>query len=943
MRGYCYGSSTTIACRRIFFERFALLILLLTSSMSLASDSFEYDIDIARLPLPQAMHRLANQSHTSIGIAGEIDATTIVVGPLRGRFSVPSALERLLAGHGLIAAADRPRSYEVRRAPAVHGPTLPESDSNVSDTQMIVSASRIGPASSASSRSGDAADALALFGVSSVGELMGYVPQVHLQPESMSGDGAQYADLRGLGPDLVGVTINRRWVAPSAPSGHSFDLNTIPLTAIERIEILDGADDGGMRAIGGVVNIVLKRGQRAPKARIEYGTTADGGAQRQVSLSAGTESSRLKSSLSVDYLERNELPGRASPLSRDQDFRRYGGRDFTVDTSWPGNIRSLYGGNLPGLSASHAAVPLGSTNVQPSIDDFAATAGQVTRDSLRRYTSISPQTQRLSVAGYAELSLRNISVFAELLGADRHTDHGFTPPTIANAPVPATNAYSPFPETVLVSRLMREIGRRRVVTDSRLLRFVTGVTGAFDAWGWELTAMDSDELAERWANNALNLARVNAALASSDPRTALNVFQSGEIGSQALLASLVDAPDRVEFVSRGTEVAGLLHGPLFELPAGELRAVVGAQWRKETTSSTRTVAICHADLRIPLLERLDAGISSRADRYSDVGPMFTPSYSLTWRPMDTLELRGTYGTNYRPPSVYELFGPSYAMQVPVADRRRDGEVSNVTAFIGSSAGLSPVSGKSLSMSARAAPSWLAGLKLGVNYWWTVVDSRIMAVPLSLALEHEDAFAGRIVRAPPTAEDIEAGRPGRLQIIDLSATNVGGIQARGFDADVSYRFPMFRGTIETSLWGTWMREFGTFDVPGERPIDRLGLANPRGTIPRWRLFGSVQWQHRLANASVIARSTSRYRDTLANEPIDRQLRAQTWFDLQVAVNLGALAADTAIFQGMKLTVGALNALDRKPQFAHAGGEWGFDPSLNDSRQQRFSYLRIDRQF
>jgi outer membrane receptor protein involved in Fe transport len=92
-------------------------------------------------------------------------------------------------------------------------------------------------------------------------------------------------DLRGLGPDRTLVLVDGRRM-PSLPTGASNyfqpDLNGIPLSAIERIETLTGTAGGiyGPGAIGGVVNVVLRRDYRGADIRLTSGLSSRGDAGR---------------------------------------------------------------------------------------------------------------------------------------------------------------------------------------------------------------------------------------------------------------------------------------------------------------------------------------------------------------------------------------------------------------------------------------------------------------------------------------------------------------------------------------------------------------------------------------------------------------------------------------------------------------------------------------
>ena len=112
-------------------------------------------------------------------------------------------------------------------------------------------------------------------------------------------DAVRPAQLRGLSPDQTLVLIDgkrRHTTAVVNINGTQgrgaapVDLNTIPLAAIERIEVLrDGAAaQYGSDAIAGVINIVLKKGARGGSVNAELGQTDAGdGLRHTESASAG--------------------------------------------------------------------------------------------------------------------------------------------------------------------------------------------------------------------------------------------------------------------------------------------------------------------------------------------------------------------------------------------------------------------------------------------------------------------------------------------------------------------------------------------------------------------------------------------------------------------------------------------------------------------------------
>ncbi|WP_438480500.1 TonB-dependent receptor [Oleiharenicola lentus] len=83
-------------------------------------------------------------------------------------------------------------------------------------------------------------------------------------------------NLRGLGADRTLVMVNGRRLATRAANSQT-DINGIPLSAIDRIEVLPSSSSGiyGGSAIGGVINIILKKNYSGGEIRASYDNTWD--------------------------------------------------------------------------------------------------------------------------------------------------------------------------------------------------------------------------------------------------------------------------------------------------------------------------------------------------------------------------------------------------------------------------------------------------------------------------------------------------------------------------------------------------------------------------------------------------------------------------------------------------------------------------------------------
>jgi outer membrane receptor protein involved in Fe transport len=167
-------------------------------------------------------------------------------------------------------------------------------------------------------------------GSTSVEQLMGKVPQnaqngVNRENFLATGAGADPTEhgaglnLRGLGQRATLVLVNGRRLAPSG-SGSFVDVSLIPLTAVERVEILtDGASAiYGSDAVGGVVNFILRDDFEGLETLVQAGSATEGdGDIVQLGATAGTAWGSGGAMLSYEYRAEDEI------LARDRGFTSF--------------------------------------------------------------------------------------------------------------------------------------------------------------------------------------------------------------------------------------------------------------------------------------------------------------------------------------------------------------------------------------------------------------------------------------------------------------------------------------------------------------------------------------------------------------------------------------------------------------------------------------------
>ncbi|MCK9687940.1 TonB-dependent receptor domain-containing protein [Scleromatobacter humisilvae] len=103
--------------------------------------------------------------------------------------------------------------------------------------------------------------------------------------------GEATASLRGLGSQRTLVLVNGRRIANYATDGTAVDINSIPLSAIDRVEVLKDGASGvyGSDAVAGVINFILRKDFHGVEMTAYYGkpTTAGGGKSGKVGMVAG--------------------------------------------------------------------------------------------------------------------------------------------------------------------------------------------------------------------------------------------------------------------------------------------------------------------------------------------------------------------------------------------------------------------------------------------------------------------------------------------------------------------------------------------------------------------------------------------------------------------------------------------------------------------------------
>jgi len=792
--------------------------------------------------------------------------------------------------------------------------------------EVAVTGSRLTPAEAQSSQDVRIYDRprIERSGQSTVTDFLNTLPEVSLNSME-STNLATTVRLRGAVRGSVLVLINGRRsqaVTGGAANNGFFDLNMIPLSMVERIEVLPTGSSAvyGGDALAGVVNIILRSNFTGAEANGGY-KWARNTDEKLFSVGGGWKVDDLSMSIMASYSHRSSLNGKDRDITANPDMRRFGGPNLgTAPFGAPATVFST-SGNLPGLNSSFAAVPRGSSGVGMAPSDFAATAGAQNTGSFTSYSDAIADSPRKGLLFNANYRLGStVELFAELLASEYRLNSAFTPPFLQLTTVPASNAFNPFGVNVRVSGVVQgaeQFGRQTF--EEEFVRPLVGGRGKVHEWEWEVTALTSRDMgSSALYGQSPNTTALNAALASSNPRTALNPFVDGPMGSPALLASIYSNAGIVtNFEATSNIVNGFVRGPLLKLPAGPLNAVLGTEYEKSNFErgfeASRSNKALFAELRVPLLAGTDdAGAKrevlavqggARYDKYGDFGSKATWQTGVELRPVERLLLRGTHATAFKPPTLYNLAVPPSVGAISVSDPRQNGATVVATGAFGGNPLLDPTTGTSSTLGAVWSPPQARGLNASLTWWQLRIDNAISLPNPQFIVDNENLYPGRVTR----------GSNGEITSINYSYVNFGTMRQEGIDAALDWTIGTSVGQFTPAIAATYMTKYEGSSTPGAPSVDRLSRANnDLNFAPQWKGIASLGWNPgRAFNLWVAGRYIGRYTDFTPPRTI-----GDVWYldaTLQVALE-PALNLDKGKLGGLKLLVSGTNLTDKLPPYS-----------------------------
>lgn len=875
------------------------------------------------------------------------------------------------------------------------------------------------------------------------------------------GGGVNTLSLRGLGAQRTLILINGRRSGPAGVGGQvgAFDLNVIPESIIDRIEILkDGASSiYGSDAVAGVVNIITRTDMDGGEAEVYYNKPFDsGGEVLRVAGSWGKTFERGNFTISADYWRQYELElGDRSYTRCNNDYyhdsqsgelvdiiSRRTGQPFCYENSsqntvylpgWaiyaqydPEELQGPYDPFTHLLSDFQYAPPgwvvaaMGDS-WQPTIDgiygpdsyNYSTYSYYNVDERIDAGSSIIPPLERVTVFATGAYDLApNVELYSEVLlnrrKSEQHAMRGVGPtilPLTYDNPIMylwddngteeveddfPTGKATPIVDNVPFN-FEQEVNYTRFMAG---LRGDLPTMGFLDGWNYDIFVQRSKSDAE-YGNDAIlddvmwtlgddaaqysqeDVNGVNrgpnlggCATAPTSPITGRSCVPIAWFDPDTMANGLTqDQIDYITYHAEGTTeytqtiVEGSVSGDLFELPAGAVAAAVGFHWRKDElddspdpnavinnlwgqttagrTAGEDTVREVFGEVEVPILrgvpfaERLDFNASSRWSDYDSYGQNSTYKLGLNWQLSSQFRIRGTYGTSFRAPALYEMFlanltGFLGQTQIDPCIHYQDNDDATVRAncaaegipeeYIGNGGSatisqggggkgfLDPETSKAQSIGVIYTPDWI-DLSIAIDYFDIRVEDEVTQfgaaniVNLCYALgPFPNEFCGLFVRDTDPDSDSFQG----ILSVQNNYVNVAEQQNRGYDLTWRYKHSFSWADLTWEGQATWQIEdiinfsgLATVDanyVSGEPAF----TANTQLRLDRgdWTAFWAVDFLGEQYSIEAKEGATSRYPE---NVTFKRWREPTAYHDVSLRRKMDDL----------QITVGVQNVFDEQP--------------------------------
>lgn len=803
--------------------------------------------------------------------------------------------------------------------------------------------------------------------------------------------GGAYANLRALGSARTLVLLNGKRIVNSPFQTIGVDLNTLPTSLIERVEVLTdgGSATYGTDAIAGVMNFITAK-ERTGLTLSGTATLpeASGGGETYLASIGGGFGSLAADGWNVyaggSWRKARELPQTARDFSR-TGFLPERGLNRLNATTFPANYSQPASGITNVNPTSPACDPpfslFGNGGFGPSSCAY---------DQLAHIALLTPQEQ-WSALGKVSVRLGEQHVASlEYVRAENEVFSIISPQGVNSLTMTSANPFYPGqgitpgaaglnPALPIIFNVRTtELGERENTFEGYTDRALLQLEGEAAGWEYQLSTMtSSSEVEVVFTNGFPDELRLRDGFSGANGAPFLNPFGPQTPAGLQFLRDIevVGEAQRAEGELRLHSLQ--LNRDLFDLPAGPLAVAIAFEYKEDEAEfhsnpeiavrvpsqrvaarpdafGSRDAASMAIETNVPLLESLEVGLALRYDDYSDFGDTTNPEFSVRYEPFDALVLRGSYSTGFRAPTLYDVFAPS--SQQTTISRFNDpllcpGGTANPAAggvqfrdcniqfdrLVGGNRDLEAEESQALSVGFVLRP--LPGLSLGIDYWDYHLEQTISPLSEQAIFANPVKYADLIFRCSEVPVEqwpqydaclVPGGDP--IAYVKNVVDNLGDTKTSGFDGTAEWTGPdVAFGRFGVRYRGTYVAKYEFQREPGGPFFSRAGRYFDTFPVIRYVHFLTFSWERGPWSAGLTHRYKSAYTDCNAQCQI-----TPTFFNEVDADSIWDLSAAYRGFDQVTLSATIVNLLDEEPPFSNknTGLSTGFDDRYADGRLRTY---------
>ena len=532
-------------------------------------------------------------------------------------------------------------------------------------------------------------------------------------------------------------------------------------------------------------------------------------------------------------------------------------------------------------------------------------------------------------------------------------------------------------------------GPRTDVSKEKFDRGLVGAEGTLLGWDYNVGVLYTrDRATDSYVDGYLSESKllrsggltpkqpgyIAAVLAAGGIDPNINPFSSAQsaAGQAALSAATLNQVVRVGD-SKRESVDAHASRELFSLPAGALSVALGGEFRREKyddnpaaifssgdilasggdlqpTDAQRHVAAAFAEINIPIIKTLEAGLAGRYDHYSDFGSTTNPKATLRFQPAQEVLFRGSVGTGFRAPTLPELYqgqlqtNSGGVYNDPFYDSSAGGNRC-ASQFNGTYCGaqLKVIQGGNAALQPEKSHQYSIGLLLepgrnvsfGADYFYIKQRSLIGAISGDTILQDyidnfnpiarvsSSQYAGNVTTRfdPITGTTV-------INAANSTNQNLGVQITKGIDFSVKLRVPMEAyGNLHFNYDSTYLIS-QTNQQPGQpQSTEGVGQFFLFGPVQRYKQVLTSSYDYGPFGAAVVYNWGSGYQDNSGG----RTVGANESWDV-----LGSYQP----LKYAKVVLGVKNLLDRNPPISNQNQYFqvGYDPTVGDPHGRTY-YARL----